>query len=157
MGLTSLLAQAMEVPLEGRPPQHDLGLGRWLAAVGEPEAGAHLLTRALEGSLAGPARGSALLHLARLRRRSGDRAGAVALWQQLLQEDPSHPEAGEELAKHLEHRSRDPRGALDLVERILARQDLTRARRQDLESRHARLLRQVHRNQQPTRNPRRCP
>ncbi len=156
MGLTALLAQALEVPLEGRPPQHDLGLGRCLAAWGEVEAGTRLLTRALQGPLPGPFRGSALLSLARLRRRMGDRVGAVALWREVLQEDPSHPEAGEELAKHLEHQSRDPRGALDLVERILARRDLTRARRQALECRQARLSRQLL-DPATTRNPRRCP
>ncbi len=141
MGLTAHLAQALEAPLQGRPAQHDLGLGRWLAAMGEVEAGRTLLARALEGALPDPDRSPALLHLARLRRSAGDRLGAVALWRQVLQEDPSQPEAGEELAKHLEHQSRDQRGALDLVDRILARRDLPQARRKGLEHRRTRLVR----------------
>lgn len=143
MGLAARLAQALESPLEGRPPEEDVGLGRMLARMGEGETGRVLLARALEGPLPTGSRQPAMLHLARMLRSQGDRQGAAGLWQQVLEEDPAHPEAGEELAKHVEHRVQDYRGALSLVDRVLARRDLAPARRQGLEHRRERLLRRL--------------
>lgn len=143
MGVAAALAEALEDPLSGRRPEEDYGLGRMLAAMGHGETGRALLARALEGPLPVQSRRPALLHLARLQRREGDRHGAANLWNQVLDEEPAHPEAAEEMAKHLEHQVRDYRGALILVERVLGRRDLTASRRQGLERRRERLRRRL--------------
>lgn len=143
IGLVGCLARRLEEPLEARRPEEDLGLGRMLASLGETEAGGRLLARALEAPLPAASRCRARLQLARLRRRAGDIQGAVALFEQILQEEPSHPEAAEELAKHLEHRLGDVPGALALVAGVLQARELTPARRTALEYRHQRLLRRL--------------
>lgn len=143
MGVAAALAEALEDPLSGRRPEEDYGLGRMMAAMGHGDTGRALLARALQGSLPPQSRQPALLHLARLQRREGDRQGAAGLWRQVLDEEPAHPEAAEEMAKHLEHQARDYRGALVLVERVLGRRDLAASRRQGLERRRERLRRRL--------------
>ena len=143
IGLVSRLARTLQAPLEERQPEEDLGLGRMLACLGETEAGGRLLTRALEAPLPAGARFRALLHLADLRRRAGDRQGAAVLLEQVLCEDPAHAVAAEEMAKHLEHRAGDLPRALALVAGVLERPDLTPARRAALEHRRQRLVRRL--------------
>lgn len=143
IGLVSRLARTLQAPLDPRQPEEDLGLGRMLACLGETEAGGRLLARALEAPLPAVSRLRALLHLADLRRRAGDRQGAALLLEQVLREDPAHAVAAEEMAKHLEHRVGDLPRALALVAGILDRPDLTPARRAALEHRRQRLLRRL--------------
>jgi uncharacterized protein YprB with RNaseH-like and TPR domain len=89
-----------------------------------------------------------LLHLlGRLLRRAGDDVAAEALWRRRLAASlPFDPLPVEEVAKLLEHRRRDPKAALELVERALkdcASHDVHRAA---LEHRAVRLRRKATRN-----------
>jgi len=143
IGLVSRLARTLQAPFDPRQPEEDLGLGRMLACLGEIESGGRLLARALEAPLPAGPRCRALLHLAELRRRSGDRQGAAALLERVLSEDPAHPVAAEEMAKYLEHRAGDLPRALALVAGVLERGNLTPARRVALEHRRQRLLRRL--------------
>ncbi|MGI5844248.1 MAG: ribonuclease H-like domain-containing protein [Candidatus Xenobium sp.] len=143
IGLVSRLARTLQAPLEARRPEEDLGLGRMLAGLGETEDAGRLLTRALEAPLPVGPRFRALLHLADMCRRAGDRQGAQAFLEQILDEDPAHVVAAEEMAKHLEHRVGDLPRALALVDGVLERPDLTPARRAALEHRRQRLLRRL--------------
>src|SRR5262245_35253994 len=64
--------------------------------------------RAIDG-VSGPLRGPALLRLADRRRRAGDHASAMALWEQASARGEA--EAFRALAIHHEHRRRDPAAA----------------------------------------------
>lgn len=81
----------------------------------------------------------ALLELARLYRRRGEKQRAVALWQELAERDCV--EALEHLAKHHEHSLRDPHRALAMTERLL----MLAPRLQDIHHRYDRLLRKCQR------------
>jgi len=82
--------------------------------------------------------------LASLQRRGGDLDAALATWSGWLEAaGPFDPHPYEEIAKHLEHRAKDARRALGVVERALARCPATDARRADLERRRARLTRKA--------------
>lgn len=81
----------------------------------------------------------ALLELARLYRRHGERERAVALWQELAERDCV--EALEHLAKYHEHNLRDPHRALAMTERLL----ILAPRLQDIHHRYDRLLRKCQR------------
>lgn len=82
------------------------------------EAGA---MRHLESIVADPAGGprscvhDAALLLADRHRRRGNHREAAALWSRVCAEFPGDPEAHEALAKHLEHRVRDPGAALSVA------------------------------------------
>lgn len=77
----------------------------------------------LEGIIAGngEASGEAKRRLSLLHKRNAQWDEAVRLWQEMVDENPGNLFAVEELAKCLEHRSRDYGQARDLVERALAR------------------------------------
>ncbi len=102
-------------------------------------AGAHL-EAAAAGLADGWARDEALLALATLHRRAGRREEAAALWARVAHRPGAaraHPLT--ELAKHHEHRERDPAAALALVERAIAAAGETPA----LAHRRRRLLRKL--------------
>lgn len=81
----------------------------------------------------------ALLELARLYRRRGERDRAVAVWQELAERNCV--EALEHLAKHHEHQLRDPHRALVMTQRLL----MLAPRLQDIHHRYDRLLRKCQR------------
>ena len=98
---------------------------------------------------ASPLRERVQLALALLCKRAERRERAYELWRELAH-GPAAITGLIELAKHHEHRERDPRTALDCVEQALAILELREARdgayrwraeRADLERRLARLLR----------------
>ncbi len=90
------------------------GLGRLREQAGEAEAavGAYLRSRAGGWREAGPA-------AARLLKRLGRHEEAAAIWEAERRGPIPSLEAAEELAKHLEHRVRDPLRALGVVEDAL--------------------------------------
>ncbi len=136
--LAALFARLNRVLGGGEPPERvDLAsLGSWLLAAGKAERGLELLRRSFgEGDeRAGRALG---LHL----KRAGRWGEAAEVWRRLAADGRS-PFAAVELAKHAEHRLRDPQEALDWVRRILDWGLPLEARfRQELSARRARLER----------------
>lgn len=114
LALVGRLAAIVRAP---STPALALGAARHLAAIGRPRAAIDRLESLL--ATAGP-RGDrvavmAALGAAELRRRAGDHAGAAALWARVCAWDPGHVDAHERLAKHLEHRLRDPAAALAIA------------------------------------------
>ena len=82
--------------------------------------------------------------LASLQRRGGDLDAALATWSAWLEAaGPFDAHPYEEIAKHLEHRVKDPVRALSVVERALARCPRGDPHRDDLERRRARLARKA--------------
>lgn len=121
------------------PPRTDLAsLGGWLAARGSLERGLELLRSSFE---AGDERaGRALsLHL----KRAGRWEEALGIWQELAEGGRSLF-AAVELAKHAEHRLRDPGAALEWVQRALSwKLPLAARDRRELAVRQARLQRRL--------------
>lgn len=111
LALLPAMAAAIDRPRGGAQAR---GVARHLLARGEADRARRVLERALAAytSLRELAAQNLALQCADLRRRAGDRAGAAALWAWICAEAPGHPEAHEGLAKHLEHRRRDPAAAL---------------------------------------------
>jgi len=82
--------------------------------------------------------------LASLQRRGGDLDAALATWSAWLEAaGPFDAHPYEEIAKHLEHRVKDPVRALSVVDRALARCPRGDPHRDDLERRRARLERKA--------------
>jgi uncharacterized protein YprB with RNaseH-like and TPR domain len=97
---------------EEAPARIDLAsLGSWLVSAGSPERGLELLRRSYEDGDSRAGR-ELSLHL----KRAGRWEEAVEIWCELAANRRSLF-AAVELAKHAEHRERDPRGALAWVER----------------------------------------
>jgi hypothetical protein len=84
----------------------------------------------------------AATELARVKKRRGARDEALPLWEMAAREPGRKGlEAGIELAKHYEHKSRDASRALKVTQELLQRQDLTPGLREDLAKRRDRLER----------------
>ena len=127
-GLAALLGE-IAGRLDGTRPQAsgedealDLyGLARFLDRRGEPARARCACQVALDAGLPAAFRSAARWKLARLAKRAGDFAQAIALWEGLTAE-PSHCLAAcEELAIHCERRARDFQRALEYTRLGLAR------------------------------------
>jgi uncharacterized protein YprB with RNaseH-like and TPR domain len=118
-------------------PVDEKALGGWMLAR-SPRGGAALLQEAFQkGNLEAGALLS--LHLKRL----GEWDRAVAIWESLLERSKSMF-AAVELAKHLEHRARDLRRAMSMMEMIASWQLPLSARdRQEIRRRRDRLARKL--------------
>ena len=143
VGLVGCIANLMAEPLTPRRPAEDVGLGRLFEELGESGLARQLFDRALEGNLPASVRRTAMLRLARLWRREGDRRQAVQLWKAVLKEEPKNVDAAEELAKHLEHHIGDFGWALKLVNSTLRNAPLSPGRRRSFLDRRARLQRRL--------------
>lgn len=121
------------------PPRTDLAsLGGWLAARGGLERGLELLRRSFE---AGDERAGRVLSLHL--KRAGRWEEALGIWRELVEGSRSLF-AAVELAKHAEHRLRDPGAALEWVQRALSWKLAFAGReRRELAVRQARLQRRV--------------
>ncbi len=110
---------------------------------GDIDRGQELIARLVEQCEGETAREAGRL-LSLLYRRAGRWSEATQLWEKMLQDDPGDLFAIEELAKWCEHRERDFRRAIELVDRALTdprhQEKETRAR---LEYRRIRLQRRV--------------
>jgi uncharacterized protein YprB with RNaseH-like and TPR domain len=100
-------------------------------------AAAPLLERALALATEPDARRSVLRDLAQLQRRAGDRDGAEATWRAYRDQFPNENRGFTEVAKILEHRRRDPRGALAVMMAAPHRAALDVQRRLDRLARRA--------------------
>ncbi len=118
-------------------PVDKTALGGWLLAR-SPASGAALLGEAFQkGSL------QAGVALSLHHKRLGEWDTAVGIWQELLQRSKSLF-AAVELAKHLEHRVRDLRRALEIVEMVSSWQlPLSAGDRQEIRRRRDRLVRKL--------------
>jgi hypothetical protein len=130
------------------PPDGEGATDRLRAARLYADSGAELEAAALFATCLGPGaprptRQAARAWLARARARAGDAAGACALWQAMLAEEPDLVEPYQALAKTYEHRVRDPARALAWVDERLARAPLAATDAAELAHRRARLARKL--------------
>jgi hypothetical protein len=123
--LPAALAAAHRSP--ARHGADPLRIARWRLGAGDAAGARALLLGAGEAAL--DAAGCRLL--ARLHGRLGDWCAAVALWERLAASGDT--EAREALAKHFEHRERDPRRALAHAERLPVSAGTVRRRQRLLE------------------------
>ncbi|HVP19966.1 MAG TPA: ribonuclease H-like domain-containing protein [Spirochaetia bacterium] len=124
-------------------PVDEKALGGWLLDR-SPDSGAAVLAEAFRKGDLGAGAALSLHH-----KRRGEWDRAVEIWETLLSESRSIF-AAVELAKHLEHRARDLRRALDMVETIAAWGLPLGARdRQEIRRRRERLQRKLARGGQP--------
>jgi len=119
VGTAALLAAALrtlEDPLNwAEDPGELLAVGEHRLSLGEVDAALPLLERALEFSSADETRRRAMTQLARVYRRAGRVDAARAIWDRYRREFPRENLGYEELAKLLEHRTRDPHAALAIA------------------------------------------
>jgi hypothetical protein len=125
-------------------PHLALGLARVWAALDQPEKSDHFFEAALKDrGLGEEVREKGLIYWSRELKRRGLLGKAAMLWRRVLIHYPNNLEATVELAKWLEHKQRDYRSALILVEGGLRDRTLTSRRRRELEHRASRLRRRL--------------
>ncbi|KAF0243606.1 MAG: hypothetical protein FD180_3254 [Planctomycetota bacterium] len=134
--LAGRLARLLANPSEAVHATDLFSLGSMMARDGDVRA-----EPTLGEALARGAR-EAAPELARVKKRRGARDEALPLWE-LAARDPGRRglEAGVELAKHYEHKSKDPARAHAVTQGLLARGDLTTREREGLVKRLHRLER----------------
>jgi uncharacterized protein YprB with RNaseH-like and TPR domain len=117
------------------------GIARWLRESGELEQARGLFRRAVDAGLPDDLLFRTLWDIAVLERKLGCEAEAVAVWSDLAQARNAYRvKALEELAKHYEHREKNPARALELTREALAHESSDALRQ-----RERRLLRRVNR------------
>ncbi len=125
-------------------PEVRLRLGRLWACLGDSQRSDELLRSALTSrELDDESREKGLVFWAREMKRRKDWERASILWRRVLTRYPGNLEATVELAKWFEHRRKDFRTALILVEGGLRDRTLTSTRRERLEYRADRLRRRL--------------
>ena len=121
-------------------PHVRLGLARLWSVLGDWELSDLLYSSAItNATLSEEARERGMTHWARDLKRRDRTEQAALLWRRLLAHYPGHLEATVELAKWFEHRRKDYRTALLLVEGGLRDRTLNATRRRELEHRASRL------------------
>ncbi|HEY4359842.1 MAG TPA: ribonuclease H-like domain-containing protein [Bryobacteraceae bacterium] len=115
------------------------GIARWLRQAGELDQARTLFRRAIDTGLPDELLFRTLWDVAQLDRKLGSDEAAVAIWEDLASNrNPLRVKALEELAKHHEHRAKDPAKALEFTRTARTVQDSP-----DLERREARLTRKT--------------
>lgn len=133
--LTGIVPLAFKDP-ENLPFKHGAeiaGIARWLRQAGEWEQSRALFRRAIEAGLPDD---NLLFHtlwdLAALERKLGADQQAIVVWEDLAAvRNPFRIPALEELAKHYEHRQKDPARALETTRTALAYEDTPALRRRE--------------------------
>jgi uncharacterized protein YprB with RNaseH-like and TPR domain len=121
-------------------PHVRLGLARLWSVLGNAELSDALYRSSITNpNLSEEARERGLTYWARDLKKRDRSEQAALLWRRLLAHYPGHLEATVELAKWFEHRRKDFRTALLLVEGGLRDRSLTATRRRELEHRASRL------------------
>jgi hypothetical protein len=141
-GLCGMLQGLLSADRHSPPPDPHvrLGLAKLWSVLGNSELSDAFFQSAIaEPSLREEAREHALVFWARELKRRDRIEQAALLWRRLLARYPAHLEATIELAKWFEHRRRDYRSALLLVEGGLRDRTLTATHRLKLEHRARRL------------------
>lgn len=112
--LTGIVPRAFH---KGSAPEHGvemLGVARWLEQSGDLGEARELLGRAVDAGLPDELLFRALWDMAALDRKLAAEERALAGWRDLAQSrNPYRVRALEELAKHAEHRAKDPAQALE--------------------------------------------
>lgn len=139
--LTGIVPWAFQDPLNA-PLAHGvemLGLARWLRQADQVESCCVLMQRALDRGLPDEVMWRAMWDLAALERKRDRGDAALALWLEMTQvRNPFRARAFEELAKHYEHREKNPAIALEMTRSALELEDTP-----ELRKREQRLLRRA--------------
>jgi uncharacterized protein YprB with RNaseH-like and TPR domain len=142
--LTAIVPFAFRDP-HNMPLRHGAeiaGIARWLRDAGELDQALTLFRRAIEKGLKDDLLFRTLWDVAQLERKLGSDEAALAVWQDLgACRNPFRIKALEELAKHYEHRAKDPHAALEVTRTALQHDDTPELRR-----REARLLKRTAKN-----------
>jgi hypothetical protein len=122
--------------LPGRAPlRHGAemaGLARWLREAGDLDQARTLFRRAVDAGLPDPLLFRTLWDIAVLERRLGADGAAVEVWTDLAQaRNPFRVRALEELAKHYEHRDKNPVRALEMTRAALSHEESLSLRRRE--------------------------
>lgn len=108
------------IPPELTQPPELWGLGRLFLKFGRIENALKSLEHALYLSRQPDMEETLLMHLGRLYKKLGRRQEAVQTWEQLMNISKTHKiSAAVELAKHYEHRAREPRKAREIIMRVV--------------------------------------
>lgn len=112
--LVPRLVDAIEAPAD---PSAAIRAARHLVRLGDSRGALERLAPFVEPDrIAADSEGATAVALAaRLCRRLGEHDRAASLWRSLCERRPGDPEASDALAKHLEHRCRDARAALQVA------------------------------------------
>ena len=146
--LTAIVPFAFRSP-GAAPLRHGadwLGLARWVEQAGRREEALGLFRRAVDTGLPDHLLFRTLWDMASLEKRLGHGEAALAAMTELAgARNPFRAQALEELAKHYEHRERNPAMALEMTRAALAIEDspALRRREQRLELRLARKPRRL--------------
>lgn len=140
--LTGIVPQVFQNPSEAPLLRHGaeiLGMARWVLQTGEPAEARALFERAVNSGLPDPLLFRTLWEMAGLDRKLGDHEKALAGLTDLAgSPNPYRIRALEELAKHAEHRGKNPARALEWTRAALEHEDSP-----DLRRREQRLLRKL--------------
>lgn len=129
LALATLMARQVGDP-RGAPiddPTDLYSLGRLFEDAGRLETAVHCYERSLATPGRAFDRGEALARLSGVYKRLDDRARAVALWEEMVAAGAGSTYPYVELAKHLEHRAKEPGRALDLAREAARRHEAVRA------------------------------
>lgn len=124
--LTGIVPWAFRDPAEPqlRHGAEFVALGRWLRQTGRIQEARNLFRRAIRHNLAEDILFRTMWDLASLERKLLDTEAALAMYEDLASCANAHRvEALVELAKHYEHRAKDPSRALSYIERALSYQE----------------------------------
>jgi uncharacterized protein YprB with RNaseH-like and TPR domain len=132
--LTGIVPLAFQDP-ENAPLRHGAemaGIARWMREAGELEPARALFRRAVDAGLPDDLLFRTLWDIAQIERKLGAEGAALAVWSDLAAaRNPFRVRALEELAKHYEHRQRNPERALEMTRAALAHQDSPALRRRE--------------------------
>jgi uncharacterized protein len=133
--LTGIVPYVFKDPA-GAPLRHGTemaGMARWLRQSGDHEKASVLFRRAIDTGLPDAILFRTLWDVAALERKLGREAAALEVWNDLAtSRNPFQSQALEELAKHYEHRAKDPGKALEMTRAALALADSPGLRKREL-------------------------
>jgi uncharacterized protein YprB with RNaseH-like and TPR domain len=137
--LTGIVPQVFQNPADLRHGCEILGMARWLHNTGDPTQARALFERAVNAGLPDDLLFRTLWEMTALDRKLGDHERAVSGLTDLAgSKNPYRVRALEELAKHAEHRAKDPQQALEWTRAALAHEETP-----ELRHREERLLRRA--------------
>jgi len=132
--LTGIVPFAFKDP-NSMPARHAaemLGLARWLRQAGDGERALQLFRRAVDAGLRDDLLFRTLWDIALGERKLGRPDAALAVWTDLTAaRNPYQVRALEELAKHHEHRAKDPARALEFTRQALQHEESSALRKRE--------------------------
>ena len=137
--LTGIVPQVFRSPRELRHGVEILGMARWMLQTGDPADARVLFERAVNAGLPDDLLFRTLWELTALDRKLGDHERCLTGLTDLAgAKNPYRVRAMEELAKHAEHRTKDPARALEWTRAAIEHEDTP-----ELRHREERLLRRA--------------